>query len=309
MSRATAALLIAVLSSPASAGLEQAVSAVSRAFEAAAQAPAMTLVPAFKHLRAFNDEDALIALLSDNDASVRATACKSLKNYALNSWRSENALLERAQDGRELESVRREAVKSLAWAAQHWTTRDSLVRLAGDSHETLTLRAIALKSLYVIGNDWTAQRALFDAVESGELPLRAAAAWAVAGAATSNYQAKDQLKKIVDESREPVTLRVEAVKSLYAAMTDWNVRDLVWRLAQDSGAPRALREAATLALNAANSDWNVKSWLESEARGESDPVIRTAAIKALAAGPDWELVRYFHLSYYNGRFVDPLEDQ
>jgi hypothetical protein len=304
-------LTLLAVAVPSHAGLEQAVSAVSAAFEAAFQAPSATLVPAFKRVKALNDdEDSLISLLSDRDASVRRTAAVSLKNYALQSWKTENALLERAKDSRELESVRREAVKSLAWAAQHWSTRDALLSLIREDHETTTLRAIALKSLYVVSNDDMANRTLIDALGSDQpLELREAALWALAGAATSNFDTKDKLRSIAVDGGETVAVRLEALKSLYAALGDWNLRDAVLRLAQDFGTAQAVRETSILALTAINQDWTVKDYLQRESQEERNSVLRTAAIRALANGPDLELVRYFHLSYYLGRFIDPLEDQ
>src|SRR5689334_12280152 len=78
-------------------------------FEQALAMPARELIPSLK-LSAYadRDEDSLLALLSDQDAGVRAQAARSLKPYAAASARTRQALLGVLEDQWQPEGVRRE---------------------------------------------------------------------------------------------------------------------------------------------------------------------------------------------------------
>lgn len=306
--RQTILVVAAVLiTTPVFAGLEQAASLAGSAFQSS-----LSFKPARFKTADMNDEDTLIALLGDNDASVRAGAARSLKGYALTSYKTENALLERAKDQREQESVRREAIKSLSFAAQHWNTRDALLELAKSDRETTALRAITLKSLYVMAGDSTVKETFFDILggwSTSNPTLRAAALWAMMGAAGGDYDTKSKLLETANSPTENVVLRIEAIRSMYLGMGDWNLRDAVLRLAQDERQTLELRKFSILVLNAINQDWTVKEYLQKEASEERNGALRATAIQAMQVGPDMQIVRLFHLSFYAGRFVDPLEDQ
>ena len=114
---------------------------------------------------------------------------------------------------------------------------------------------------------------------------------------------------LAEEKREDDALRVEAIKSLYSTATQWEVRNAMERLSKETRESEPIRVAATLVLHAVNQDWSVRNHLEELAQRSPSVALRTSAIKALQNGQSLELVRYFHLSYYLGRFIDPLEDQ
>jgi hypothetical protein len=314
MTRSLALLtaLLALAAGSARAGIEEVAFNASAAFRLALSAPALTLAPkpAAARVTAFSDEDKLIDLLDDNDPAVRAQAARSLKHYALNSYRAENALLGLIGDSREVEAVKREAVKSLAWAAQHYNTKDKLLDLARDSRQTATLRAITLKALFVVANQYDVKDKLKDILNDSheDLIVRSGAAWGLWSAAFNDYQAREALLSVARNDREESALRVEAVKSLYSAMSDYSVKDKVWDLSKNDRLDDPLREAATLCLHAIATDWSVKSYLEDASRNGRNGAVRLAAIKALG-GASLELTRYFHLSHYLGRYIDPLEDQ
>lgn len=306
---AVAALLAFAVPSHA-AGLEAAVGAVSSAFRHAIEVPANSLVPALAKFKksSLSQEDQLISLLEDRDQAVRIEAAKSLRHYALNSWRAESALLRVAEETQEDESVRREAIKSLAWACQHHNTRAQIISIA-ERDTSGPIRAIAWKSLYVVANEYSVRSAMESALSRETPKVRPAAAWALWPAAINDHSARRALLSLAEDGSEPAELRVEAVKSLYSTMTQWEVRNAMERLSRDTHQDIALRVAATLALHAVNQDWSTRNYLESLARDSSSGALRTSAIKALQNGQSLELVRYFHLSYYLGRFIDPLEDQ
>ncbi|MBI3552725.1 MAG: HEAT repeat domain-containing protein [Elusimicrobia bacterium] len=313
MTRSVAiALLVLIAAAPVHAGLEEAAGTAANAFKAAWAMPAFKLLPALAKtaLHAASDEDQLIDLLSDRDPAVRAQAARSLRNYALTSYRAENALLESAGSDRELESVRREAIKSLAWAAQHFNTKDKLLSIANDSRQTDSLRAIALKSLYVVTNMNDVKSSLQDTLKNGResFSVRAAAAWSLWTQAQNDYGVRGNMLEVAQNSSESDELRVEAVKSLYAAMTDWNAKNAVWDLSRNESLDESIREAATLCLHLVNNDWSVRNYLQDASKSSTNAKVKLAAIKALG-GPSMELTRYFHLSHYLGRFIDPLEDQ
>lgn len=303
--------LAALLAVPASAGLESAAASARLSFQATAVTPLLKFAPAAaRFTTSSSDEDQLIRLLDDSDPAIRAEAARSLRNYALNSYRAENALIQVVENAREQEGVRREAVKSLAWAAQHHNTKAVLQRLAENDGEAETLRAVAAKSLYVVSNDFSVRASLVKLMEDSreKAAVREGAAWGLMNAAANEWSVRTALTRIAEDSRQDAGLRVEAIKTLYGTLGNWESRNAVERLARDSGTPEAVRETAVLCLHAANHEWTVKSFLEDLSR--SGPAkMRVAAVKAMQAGPSYELARYFHLSHYLGRFIDPLQDQ
>lgn len=282
------------------------------AFHAAASLPPLnllrTLAPAEFSALSGDPQDRLLELLDDANPVVRAEAAKALRHYAQTDYDVQRRLIAVASSRAEVEGVRREAVKSLAWAAQSGDAERTLLRLAEDSAELDGLRAIALKSLYVAaGRDHEARRTLLAALERGGKDLREAAAWSLAWA-TADWNAKRELVSVASSRSEPESLRIEAFKSLIHAMSDWEVQRLVRQTAEDKTAPVALRETAILELITINQDWQVKNFLEDTSRRGGDARLRTAAIKAMG-GWTLELARFFHLSQFRGNFIDPLEDQ
>jgi hypothetical protein len=283
-------------------------------FEQTIALPAIRLIPQLK-LAAFTDrdEDSLIALLSDEDPAVRAQAARSLKAFALTGRRAEGALLNVVADSWQPETVRREAVKSLSWAAQNANTRDRLVNLARDGSQTASLRGIACKALYVsAGVDARTAQTLRDLLRdsSEQEPVRAGAAWALF-ADVADRQTTDALRGAAADSSlsTPGSARFESVRSLYLAMGDRPVQDAVKAIAADQWSPLPLRVAAVLAHHAVNTESGVHPWLLEVAQDQSQPALRAAALQALEDGESLDFVRYFHLTHYRGQAVDPLTNE
>lgn len=304
------AVLFALTPMTAAAGPESAVAGAMSSFRQLLSTPIKTIVADLSSVRAFSDEDRLLDLLDDSSPAVRAQAAKSLRHYALNSYRVESKLLNTADDSREKPEVRREAIKSLAWAAQHYNTKSQLLSIATDRSEPEDLRSIAFKSLYVVANSqYDVRSALQSALSQDSEPLavRKGAAWTL-WADSQDYSSRRALLGALDSS-EPMGLRVEAAKSLFVQMHEYDVKNRLLDYARDTSTPEALREAAVLCLLQVNRDYSVRSFLENTAQRDANQIVRLAAVKALDQGISLELVRYFHLSFYQGRFIDPLEDQ
>lgn len=303
---------LTLLAAPAFAGPEASARTAAASFAESIRTPVAALVPALANFKAsFSDEDKLIDLLGDPNAAVRAQAAKSLRHYAPTSHRAESKLLDAAGDSGEEGAVRREAIKSLAWAAQHYGTKGKLLDIAKDSRETDDIRSIAFKSLYVVApREYDVRSALQSALTGAREPLavRRGAAWALFSDA-GDYSTRRDLLESARDSQADDGLRIEAVKSLFGQMQQYEIKNAVKDIARDSTQKEALREAAILAHVLINRDYDVRSFLEDTARSSSSVLLRTAAVKALDASLSLELVRYFHLSFYNGRFIDPLEDQ
>lgn len=304
------AALLALAPLNAFAGPEAAVANALTSFRTLMGTPIKTIVADLRSVTTFSDEDRLLDLLDDSSPAVRAQAAKSLRHYALNSYRVESKLLDTAGDSREKPEVRREAIKSLAWAAQHYNTKSRILSIATDRSEPEDVRSIAFKSLYVVAaSQYDVRSALQSALSSDGEPLavRQGAAWTL-WADSGDYSSRRALLGALDSS-EPLGLRVEAAKSLFGQMNEYDVKSRVWDYARDTRTPEDLREAAVLCLLLINRDYSVRSFLEDTARRDANQKVRLAAVKALDQGISLELVRYFHLSHYLGKFIDPLEDQ
>lgn len=275
------------------------------AFEALPQVPALTPSPRLST----KAQDELLRLLDDADPAVRAEAAKALKGYAAYDSRVERKLLQLMSDQAEPETVRREALKSLALAAQHYNTRDAVLDLAADGRETASLRALAYKALYFVArSDYRVTEALLRAAEREAEPLRLGALWALSGA-SGDYNASAKLRRILDDRGEPERVRVEALKALFPQLPLRN--DVHWAiraLADDSHQPEDLREAAILSLVSVNSDFTTRRILDGLSRDDRNPRLRAAAIKA-PGGFTLELARFFHTAGFQGKFIDPLENE
>ena len=304
------AVALVLLTVQAQAASEAFSSGAFGSFSRLLSAPVKTLVTGLPAVRALSDEDNLLDLMGDSEPAVRAQAAKSLRTYVLTSYRVENRLLDAAGDRNEKPEVRREAIKSLAWAAQHYNTKSRILAIAGSSSEAEDLRQIAYKSLYaVVSLEYSVRSALQSALGRSSEPLavRRAAAWTL-WADGADYSSRNALLSALETS-EPEALRVEAAKSLFGQMSEYSVKNKVWDIARDAGESEAVREAAVLCLLLINQDYAVKSFLESTARSDRNPVIRVAAVKALQPAISAELAGYFHLAYHLGRSIDPLENQ
>ncbi len=305
-------LVVLAAAAPAFAGSEAVSHSAAAGFAEILRAPARALVPALGKVPAsFADEDKLIDLLGDASPAVRAAAAKSLRHYALTSYRAESKLLDTLQNSREEDSVRREAVKALAWAAQHYGTKSKILSLAKDATQSDDLRAVAFKSLWVVANrEYDVRSALQDALRGAREPLavRKGAAWALFADAQDYGSRRDLLETARDPGAD-ASLRVEAVKSLFGQMSQYEIKNAVKDLARDSTEKEALREAAVLCHILLNHEYDTRSFLEDLARSASSDVLRTAAVKALDQSISLELAGYFHLAFYNGRAIDPLENQ
>lgn len=297
--------LAVALAGSALAGPEALRGTAGESFEGQARSPLRLAAPS--RVSATSAPDDLLGLLDDADPLVRAEAAKSLKAYALYDSRVERKLRELMESPSQPEPVRREALKSLAWAAQHYDTRDAILELAEGAGESEALRALAYKALFVLaGRDGKVTDVLLRAAERGPEVRRLGALWALSGA-SGDSNAAYQLRRLTEDRSESAAIRVEAVKALFPQLSlrtevQWTVRSL----ADDSGAPEDLREAAILSLVALNHDFSSRHLLEKLSRQAGTPKLRTAAIKALGSFT-LELARYFHLSHYQGKFIDALE--
>ncbi len=310
--RAVPVLLFLGLALQAHAGPEQAASMAAEAFKADVGAASFKLIPDLGRLGALgSEEDQLVALLDDPSPEVRAAAAKSLNDYALSSYKAEKKLLEVVDRRDEEESVKREAIKSLAWAAQHSNTRKKILEVATDNRQTPTLRAISFKSLYVVSHEYDVRRAMQETVKDSreELAVREGAAWVLWSDSLNDSRSKNALLDVATDRDEPASLRAEAVKSLYLAMQFRDVKDRIEDMARTEGLAESLRVPAVLCLHAVNQDWGIERLLKDLSQGSQSKAVRTAAVKAMSRGLNLELVRTFHLSHYMGRFIDPLEDQ
>lgn len=305
------ALVPAALAQPARAGLEQAASATSAAFSQAQRGAAVHLVPALgRFLRSSDQAQELMALLDDERPAVRARAAKSLSVYAGTNSRVERKLLEVLDRGWEVKEVKRETIKSLSWAAQNGSSRNALLRIATDDGQDEDLRQISFKSLYVaVQQSYEVRNALVRALgDSREtLAVRKAAAWAL-WSNVRDHDSRRALSAVATESREEPGLRAEAVKSLFSAMNEYGVKSEIERMATNRSLEDDLREPAILCLLLVNNDWGIQRLLKDIASNDPSPRASAAAATALG-GLTLELARYFHLSWYRGHFIDPLENQ
>lgn len=299
-------LAILMIAGPALASGPEALHGIAgTAFEALPPIPALKPSPRLST----KAQDELLRLLDDPDLAVRAEAAKALKGYAAYDSRVERKLLRLMEERAEPEPVRREALKSLALAAQHFSTRDAILDLASDGREPEALRALALKALYFVARtDSRVGEALLRAADGGAEPLRLGALWALSGA-SGEYNAAAKLRRVLDDRREPDRVRVEALKALFPQLPYRN--DVHWAiraLADDSHQPEELREAAILSLVSVNQDFTTRRLLDLLARDAANPRLRAAAIRALGSFT-LELARFFHAASFQGKFLDPLENE
>ena len=307
-----AALSVFALLAPAvaSAGLEGTLSSGADAFARALRTPPMAAVSGLADFRAYGDEDRLIDLLDDSDPAIRMEAAKALRRYAQTSNRAERALTDLLERSGEAAAVKKEAIKSLAWAAQHDRVED-LLRDIASGQSGPGLQPIAIKALYVVvGQKNDARRFVKDILDDSSRPLaaREAAAWTLWAGHSDNDVRRDLLDKAAD-SAVPLSLRVEAAKSLFGVFNTYDVKRALGEIARDRSAPEALREPAILGHLLDNQDTSTKRLLSELAEDRAlSQKLRASAIRALGEF-NLEIARYFHLSHFQGKFIDPLLDQ
>ena len=255
----------------------------------------------------WNEEESLLELLRDNDASVRRQAVRSLKIWVAQRTSTRDRVLEVYKNSSEDLSVRREAAKTLSVVTTYPVVYQELLDYAKRGSEP-SLRAISSKALYwAVSQRRDVRDEVMDAArrESDET-VRLAAIWTLF--AVNDNQVKDELLDIARRDFSEAA-RVEALKSGYSLMSYNDFRDAVYDLARFTNTPAAVRKAAIL-LHSNRVNSTQKDLLEDIARRDSDPAMRAAAIVALGNPRAEELQTFFHLVRrdQNGVLVrDPLD--
>ncbi len=259
-------------------------------------------------------EQALLALLEDRDPAVRAQAAKALRSSAPASRRVEERLREVAASRSEVEAVRVEAFKSLAFTAgQSNAARRDIIAEAEDARNPDRIRALACKALWASAGANDARNALLALLDDSSAPVavRAGAAWGLwRDAAMTGVTQRALVAAVSDASLDPA-IRLEAVKSLYDSMMmgPRAVREAVQAVADSAGAPVSVRVAAVLAHHRISTDSRVRTWLADLASSPGVPEVRMAAIQAQTLAMTPELARYFHVSFWGRHRYDPLESE
>jgi hypothetical protein len=263
-----------------------------------------------------NTEDHLLALLDDWDQNVRAAAAKALRAYAPTDRKVSDRLSEIMENGNDNLFVRKEAIKSLSYAAsQSNDLRRRMIAVAQERNNPDTVRMIACKALYSTLFPGSAANDSRDALiwileENNERPaVRAGAAWGLfPDAATGRTQ--DALLSAANDQWLDADARTEAVKSLYFVLDQSRaVQDSLRALAAEGFTAMPARFAAVVVFHRVNADHGVADWLQELAMNASPVQIRTAAILAQTPGLTEELARYFHFTHLNRRYIDPLENE
>lgn len=255
----------------------------------------------------WNEEDALLDLLRDNDPEVRRQAVRSLKAWAWQRSSTRDRILDVYKNPSENMAVRREAAKTLSAASGDWNVQRELLDGAKRGTDA-SLRAISYKALY-----WAASQRndvrddLLDAARrETDKTVRLAAIWALF--ATNDNRVEDELRDLATRASD-ADVRVEALKSGWGYMGYNRFRDDAYDLARNTSTPAAVRKAAIL-LHANRVESRQKDLLEDIARRDSDPAARAAAIAALGNARSEEISNYFHLIRrgHNGVLVyDPID--
>lgn len=258
------------------------------------------------------NEDQLLQLLDDRNIEVRASAAKALRDY-VQDRKVTDRLVEMMDDGWENAAVRRQAIKTLSYAAdQSNEVRRALIRAATEQERGPALRAIACKALWPAlepsagAND--ARKALQKIVSDGsEHPdVRAGAAWGLFPDAQRGRGTQDALLAVAKDQWAAEGLRVEALRSLYFALPER--RDLeadVRALADETLTPLNVRVAAVLIHQIQKDENPASHWLSDLAANASPDQVRSAAITAQADLTP-EMARYFHYTSWRRRFLDPI---
>ncbi|MFI5362318.1 MAG: hypothetical protein ACHQ49_10145 [Elusimicrobiota bacterium] len=261
--------------------------------------------------------DELLQLLDDSDQSIRAQAAKGLREYAPTDARVSERLGAIMDDGQDSVFVRKEAIKSLSVAASRSDDlRRRMIAAAREGKNMDQVRAIACKALYTTlaaaspaADTRDALLALLSA--SNERPaVRAAAAWGLFPDAPSNAKTQEALLSAAADQWLDAGARVEAIRSLYFTL-DRNLKtqESLRGLADEVMTPLPARYASVVVFHRVNTDGAVRDWLQGLARAASPDQIRSAAILAQTEALTEELARYFHVSSFDGRVLDPLADE
>ncbi len=258
-------------------------------------------------------QEALLALLDDQDPAVRAQAARALKNSVLENRRIEDRLTVIAASATEVDSVRVEAIKSLALAAaQSNAPRRTLIAEARNPRNSDRIRAISCKALWASTSANDARSALTALLQDPSAPaaVRAGAAWGLWRDAAATGATQRVLVESVNDGALEASVRLEAVKSLYESMEGQrSIRDAVRAVAESIAAPVSLRAAAILAHHRISTEYPVRRWLQDLASSSAPSELRVAATQAQTAGVTPELARYFHLSNWGRSTLDPLDAQ
>ncbi len=256
-------------------------------------------------------QEALLALLEDQDPAVRAQAAKALKNSVLENRRIEDRLTAIAASPTEVDSVRVEAIKSLALAAaQSNTPRRALIAETRNARNSERIRAINCKALWASTSANDARDALTTLLQDRSQPaaIRAGAAWGLWRDAAATGATQRILVDSVNDGALEASVRLEAVKSLYESMEGQrSIREAVRAVAESSTASISLRAAAILTHHRIATEYPVRRWLQDLASSSASSELRVAATQAQTAGVTPDLARYFHLSHWGRSTLDPLE--
>ena len=253
-------------------------------------------------------KDRLLELTRSNDAQMRITAVRTLRRTFVDP-QVKGRVLEMAGNPKESIEVRRECIKALT----HLPDREAAVMIkaaAFDSSWPRPLKILGLKALYriVLIETGTRRDLLLAATRGDDLELREAAIWGLHEASRQHTEVKKDLLLVIE--REPLPLRIAALKSLYLAMTHLDVKDRMLILARDRRQDAALRYGAVLALSAAT-DRNIKQELETLTK-DNDPQIQRAAVLAMGDPGHSDILVYFHFAYRHassGLLSDPLDGE
>lgn len=260
-------------------------------------------------LASANNSDYLIELTRLEDPVLATEAAKGLREHA-GIARVQNRLIEIVADANQSALVRAEAVKGLGTNIASKSVARILGQVASDRDpktplvlKELAIRALSTSAGAMVESRKELQRVLNDA-KNAPIGFRESAAWALFTAIGHSAVAKD-LEAIAANPKEPTSLRVEAIKSLYTQAQ--NSRDVLMSIVQNGGDNVDVRVAATLALQTDNGNSDVRSLLLAAARDERTPQVQRAAIEALRSVLSEERMKYFHLREYPVKPRDALE--
>lgn len=258
-----------------------------------------------------NEEETFLRLLDDSDPAVRISALKGLKNYVGLNSRTRERVLRVLDAYGEAQEVKKQAIKTLSWAANDRDVYEKLHDLARRSSQPSALRSIAYKALaWQLGIQSSIRSDVLDAAKRESDPaVRLGAIWALY---TVNGQSdvRDGLLDIAKRSSEDDETRVAALRSLYGMMGMTEVRELAIDYARSRSTPAAVRYSAIMMLSARFSSSETEL-LEDLARNDPDARAKSYAAQALAQDRA-TVCRFFHLplrDIYGRPVTDPLDDE
>lgn len=249
--------------------------------------------------------DVLLAKLNDPVPAVRIEALKALRDYVGQSPRVWGTVLVVLNNRNELPEVRYQAVKTLSRVANYPQVAQTLAGYATDPTAPPAFRGISYKALYGVAAGNLQIKALLLRGLSAAEPTpegMLGAIWALAQA--SHYPDVAGALMQVATYHSNMTIRVEAVRSLYRGMGRPEVRDAMARTAANMGAAPELRYPAILALSAVQTPQHTLI-LQTLAQREPNALLRQAAVMAMNPH-DQRIHAYFRMPVFG---VDPLENE